>query len=342
MQGTEESGPVPAALTSGLRRTIVLFWDDLDRLPGDVSECTDSWRHLKARGFDIRLFDNAGARKFIARCLGPRYENAYRKCYHPAMQSDYFRLCYILVKGGCYVDADDVHNGPEVEHLFDDGRLKLQPLCYDIETDRMIPPEVFTERGADAPTWIFYFNNNPLLAAPGHPIVDRALANATAALEQTADGEFPEIQDPYLSELARCTLQPGRIPQRLRQQRQRQLAGIGVEAWGWFLAAADNTQLMKNEVQEVNVGISLRAVAWDDFTTLPPSVSNGKVVQNVLDGDGVDGTGIVISEADESDDFDPTASNNKIVNNEISGFSTSIDEDGTDTKVSANGGPASP
>lgn len=119
-------------------------------------------------------------------------------------------------------------------------------------------------------------------------------------------------------------------------------AGIGVEPWGWFLASADNIQLMKNEVQEVNVGISLRAVAWDDFTTLPPSVSNGKVVQKVLVGDGVGGTGIVVSEADASDDFAPTASNNKIVNNEISDFSTSIDEDGTDTKVSANGGPASP
>ena len=110
------------------------------------------------------------------------------------MQSDYFRLCYILLEGGCYLDADDVHNGPAIEHLFDDGRLKIQPLCYDIETDRMVPPEVFTEPGAARPTWIFYFNNNPLLAAPGHPIVERALANATAALERATDGELPEIQ----------------------------------------------------------------------------------------------------------------------------------------------------
>lgn len=194
VQCSEEPGPVPAAFTSGPRRTIVLFWDDLDRLPGDVGECIDSWKQLKAHGFDVRLFDNDGARKFIASCLGPRHENAYRRCYHPAMQSDYFRLCYILVEGGCYVDADDVHNGPGIERLFDDGRLKIQPLCYDIETDQMVPPDVFTEPGANAPTWIFYFNNNPLLAAPGHPIVERALANATGALERATDGEFPEIQ----------------------------------------------------------------------------------------------------------------------------------------------------
>lgn len=58
----------------------------------------------------------------------------------------------------------------------------------------MVLPKVFTEQGADAPTWIFYFNNNPLLAAPGHPIIERALANATAALERATDGELPEIQ----------------------------------------------------------------------------------------------------------------------------------------------------
>ena len=31
------------------------------------------------------------------------------------------------------------------------------------------------------------------LAAPGHPIVKRALANGSAAIEQEAEGELPEI-----------------------------------------------------------------------------------------------------------------------------------------------------
>ena len=58
----------------------------------------------------------------------------------------------------------------------------------------MIPALVFTEPGADASSWIFYFNNNPLLAARGHPIVERALASATEALERPTLGELPEIQ----------------------------------------------------------------------------------------------------------------------------------------------------
>lgn len=194
IQRTEGFDPVPPAISGTTPRTIMLFWDNLRRLPNDVCECIDSWRLLETQGFDVYLFDSSGARDFIANRLGARYEKAYRKAYHPAMQSDYFRLCYILVEGGCYIDADDVYEGPGIDHLFDDGLLKVQPLCYDVDTNRMVSPEIFTTPGADAPAWIFYFNNNPLLAAPGHPIIERALANATAALEQATDGELPEIQ----------------------------------------------------------------------------------------------------------------------------------------------------
>lgn len=110
------------------------------------------------------------------------------------MQSDYFRLCYIFTEGGCYVDADDVYHGPKIQHLFSDSRLKIQPLCYDISTDEMVPPSVFTEPRINALSWIFYFNNNPLIAACGHPIVERALANATLTLERDVANELPDIQ----------------------------------------------------------------------------------------------------------------------------------------------------
>ena len=193
VQWTGECDDVTGALSTGPRRTLVQFWDDLARLPDDVRECIESWRRLQARGFEVRLFDTDRATEFIASRLGPRHQRAFERCYHPAMQSDYFRLCYVLLEGGCYLDADDVHNGPPIEHLFDDSRLKIQPLCYDIATDRMVPPAVFTQPGADASTWTFYFNNNPLLAGPGHPIVERALANATcgarAAHRRRAAGE---------------------------------------------------------------------------------------------------------------------------------------------------------
>ncbi len=140
------------------------------------------------------LFDKHRARDFIRRRLSPRHIRAYDKCYHPAMQSDYFRLCYILVEGGCYIDADDVYDGAQIQHLFSDGRLKLQPLCYDMVTNTMVPPSLFTKPGANAASWIFYFNNNPLIASNGHPMIERALAQATLSLEKDVTNGFPEIQ----------------------------------------------------------------------------------------------------------------------------------------------------
>ncbi|MES2373382.1 MAG: glycosyltransferase [Bacteroidota bacterium] len=175
-------------------KRIVQFWDDLDRLPQDVKECMASWKKLEGSGFELQIFDENSTREFIRVHLGSRYEKAFDKCYHPSMKSDYFRYSYIYVKGGFYIDADDVYHGKTIDHLFIDGRLKLQPFCYDIATAQMVPPPVFVNSGADNNSWIFYFNTTPMIAGPNHPIIERALLNATAALEQESNGELPEVQ----------------------------------------------------------------------------------------------------------------------------------------------------
>lgn len=94
----------------------------------------------------------------------------FDRCYHPAMQADYFRLCYLSVEGGFYVDADDVCLGTEINRLFDDGRLKVQPLCYDRASGTMVSIADFLRIGAYQPSWIFYVNNNPLIASKRHPV----------------------------------------------------------------------------------------------------------------------------------------------------------------------------
>jgi len=194
VQRSSRSTVVPSVFARKLPKRIVQFWDDLDRLPGDVSECIETWRKTEEQGVERLLFDKHQARDFIRLRLGPRYKQAYDKCYHPAMQSDYFRLCYIFLEGGCYVDADDIYHGLAIQYLFNDGRLKIQPLCYDILTNEMVSPSAFMESGSNASSWIFYFNNNPLIAVYGHPIIERALETATLALERDMSEELPDIQ----------------------------------------------------------------------------------------------------------------------------------------------------
>lgn len=184
----------PAAPLAIPPRRIVQFWDDLDRLPHDVRECMESWRQLDQSGFDVNIFDEVSARTFIRIHLGERYAAAFDRCYHPSMKSDYFRYSYICVHGGFYVDADDVYHGTSIDHLFIDGRLKLQPFCYDVATSQMVPPSVFVNPRASQLSWIFYFNTTPLIAGRNHPIIRRALLNATLSLERESKRELPEVQ----------------------------------------------------------------------------------------------------------------------------------------------------
>jgi hypothetical protein len=110
------------------------------------------------------------------------------------MMSDYFRYSYVLVEGGFYIDSDDVYHGTPIDQLFLDGRLKLQPFCYDVATSQMVAPSIFAEPDAHQPGWIFYFNTTPLIASRHHPIVERALLNATLSLEANLANGLPEVQ----------------------------------------------------------------------------------------------------------------------------------------------------
>lgn len=194
VQGYNEPDQIHKIYLAEIPKRIVHFWDDPNRLPQDVKECMESWRKLEGAGFELQVFDENSARDFIKTHLGSRFESAFDKCYHPSMKSDYFRYSYIFVKGGFYIDADDVYLGTSIDHLFTDGRLKLQPFCYDIETAQMVSPSDFVNPGANKWSWIFYFNTTPLIAARNHPIVERVLLNATVALEQDPKEELPEVQ----------------------------------------------------------------------------------------------------------------------------------------------------
>lgn len=187
-------GSLVARASTRPPKVIVQYWHDPGNLPSDVGECIQSWARLRDMGFDHRLFDQVSARAFIVRLLGKRQAEAFDLCYHPSMQSDYFRLCYLRAVGGFYVDADDVCITDDLSALFADGHLKLQPLCYDKATHTMVPPTEFLPPGAFSPEWIFYFNNNPLVACAGNQIISYALNRATRLLEVQGNG-LPEIQE---------------------------------------------------------------------------------------------------------------------------------------------------
>lgn len=191
------TGHAHAAHNSSIPRTLVRFWHDSQQIPADVQVCLDSWAPLRDAGVTFRMFDDDTAATYIARRYGASHVAAFARCEHPAMRSDYLRMCYVLAEGGLYVDADDVLLDDGWRRVFRDNTLKLQPLCYDVPGATMVAatePGLFERPDAHR---IFYINNNPIAAPPGHPVLRRALARATRILlDQTRVSEIQSTTGP--------------------------------------------------------------------------------------------------------------------------------------------------
>jgi len=178
--------------SGGIPRNLIRFWHDHSELPNDVAACMSTWERLVDHGFTVQTFDDASAERYIRARHGAREVAAFGRCAHPAMRCDYLRLCVLLAEGGLYVDCDDVLLDDGWTRLFDDDRLKLQPLCYDIAAGVMMPNADIWRTDLPAGERNFYVNNDPIAAPPGHPVLRRALNRATALLLRGDDR--PEIQ----------------------------------------------------------------------------------------------------------------------------------------------------
>lgn len=190
--GEVECSPETDGTSPEIPRHLVRYWHDPSDLPDDVRECLDSWSRLADHGFSFHLFDDESAAVYIAANYGDLESRAFGRCDHPAMRCDYLRLCFVLAEGGLYVDADDVLLGDEWKSLFRDGRLKVQPLCYDIDAGAMATADDIWRTDLPPGTRVFYVNNDPIAAPANHPVIRRALEAAT--LKLLDENRFREIQ----------------------------------------------------------------------------------------------------------------------------------------------------
>jgi tetratricopeptide (TPR) repeat protein len=165
-QGSLEPTNSPAEGAAANRMLIppVLFrfWDK-PVPPEDVQAVLGSWDG-PAEGLRDVLFDETAARAFITETYPDRYLAAYDACHHPAMKSDFLRLCYLTERGGIYLDVDQarVPGGPSLRQSLA-GRSLVLPLS------------------ATGPV---YTNNNIIAAVPGHPVLRMALEEALVRIEE--------------------------------------------------------------------------------------------------------------------------------------------------------------
>lgn len=163
---------------------IVQFWDTED-VPADVWDLITQWKTCIGRENHL-LFSEGSAREFIRRNYSPRFVEAYDFCFHPAMKCDYFRLAYLYLNGGVYLDADEKPLTAIPNMDFVDGEfIILSPMIREIDeryelTAVSIQHLLNRPKSLDGPDC--YFNNNRIAATRKHDIVRIALIRATNLL----------------------------------------------------------------------------------------------------------------------------------------------------------------
>lgn len=156
-------------------KKIVQYWDEKN-IPNDVKLVMDSW---SKSGIRKVVYDKFSAKEFIDKHGDKWQSTAFDMCIHPAMRADFFRLCYLYDRGGIYIDADDKYNNRELGALFNNNKLKLHPLCYNKNSDSMVNVSEFLFDIKRKSEYIYYVNNDPIIAPPKHPVIRLALERAT-------------------------------------------------------------------------------------------------------------------------------------------------------------------
>lgn len=104
---------VPQDFPHDIPRHVVQFWDSPEP-PDDIRQAMQGIRQANP-DFTHHLECDSSARAFIQEHYGAEITALYDACPHPAMRSDFWRLCHLHVKGGVYVDADVISRAPLTE-----------------------------------------------------------------------------------------------------------------------------------------------------------------------------------------------------------------------------------
>jgi len=82
---------------------IIQYWSN-SHLPENIKNLTDSWKRMNGN-FNHHVFDKEEASIFIQNNFDIKVYEAFKSIKLPAMEADVFRVAYVLINGGLYVDC---------------------------------------------------------------------------------------------------------------------------------------------------------------------------------------------------------------------------------------------
>lgn len=97
-------------LVDSIPRKIAQFWDR-EPMPADIAAMSESWK-INNPGYEYRRFSDGTAREFLITHFNEKASAAFDRAYEPAKKADLFRLAYLYIEGGYYVDIDDLCVAP--------------------------------------------------------------------------------------------------------------------------------------------------------------------------------------------------------------------------------------
>jgi len=99
-----------------LTSSIIQYWDQ-EKQPTMVRELTLTWQKFNP-GWSYRCFDRTTASLFFKEVFGDSVQEDFLSIRLPAMQSDVFRVAYLMTHGGLWVDAATTCLSP-LDHWLD-------------------------------------------------------------------------------------------------------------------------------------------------------------------------------------------------------------------------------
>jgi tetratricopeptide (TPR) repeat protein len=158
LQGGFTSLPAEMGQMAKIPHRICQYWDSPD-VPPDLLLLADSWTQINP-DFEFVRFSKETAKTFLLRNGMADVANALIRAAEPSMQADIFRLAYLFLEGGFYVDSDDRCLAPLSDLA--DSQWSLVLYQEDIGS----------------------IGNNFIGAAPGDPVLGLALRNVTLAVNR--------------------------------------------------------------------------------------------------------------------------------------------------------------
>jgi tetratricopeptide (TPR) repeat protein len=145
-------------------KIIVQYWDQPE-IPDDVSRTMLTWKNAYP-DFEYHIFDYKSALTLLMANFPSALATRFGLAHHPAMRSDIFRMAWLSLRGGFYVDADEYCTGRS--NIFALDTTLLMPMATDNDTR---------------------IENKFLGATPGHPVTKHYLENIMSFAEaEFADG----------------------------------------------------------------------------------------------------------------------------------------------------------